>query len=402
MPSSRSPSSWSRSSRSWYSTRTTKKAPRLGEVIRSLRVDDLEGKHADARNQNLRTVGSYTWVDNPSSGPTILVPGKPPLWTPQDQRSRFKEDAGSYFRDKNAARYPKYPMEPAVIAALTTNVTNPTDVDIFACASTLGNLLRFIQGEDATFRMLAYKLHNTVFLVRRENSPTQLIPDVRGHGHIFHEANTTWESEVKGCASHQRLVRYDFGLSVIVRFEADGYIRPPNTTDTTTTSPTTPSPTTLASPAPATVDDLTTSLAATTVSPASAAPKPKSQSTFNTATRSIHARRQRNELLAAELPRLWIRQVPTFVLAFHRHGLFRREETEIVDVRGLLREWEDEHAGELQRFAALLRWVRTVVCESLEGRVEICRWARDERGGEWEMGLEVRTVVVGEGAAAGV
>ncbi|KAJ4289259.1 hypothetical protein N0V88_007009 [Collariella sp. IMI 366227] len=145
------------------------------------------------------------------------------MWTPQSHPSPLKEDSGSYFRDKNAARYPKHPMEPAVMASLAADPATPAQIDIFACGSTLGNLLRFVRGQDKSCRMLVYKLHNTVFLVRRENSPTELIPGIRGFGHTFPEANTTWEPDVKGSASHQRLIRYSLGgLDLLVRFEADG------------------------------------------------------------------------------------------------------------------------------------------------------------------------------------
>lgn len=52
-------------------------------------------------------------------------------------------------------------------------------------------------------------------------------PGRRGYGHTFPEANTTWEADVKGSASHQRLIRYNVaGLDMVVRFEADGYIWP--------------------------------------------------------------------------------------------------------------------------------------------------------------------------------
>jgi hypothetical protein len=53
------------------------------------------------------------------------------------------------------------------------------EVEVFDRGSTLGNLLRFVRGQDQTSRMLAYKVRNTTFLVRRERSPTELIPGVR-------------------------------------------------------------------------------------------------------------------------------------------------------------------------------------------------------------------------------
>jgi len=73
--------------------------------------------------------------------------------------------------------------------------------------------------------MLVEKVGKAVFFIRREDSPTELIPDVRGYGHAFPEAFTTWESEVITSASHQRVIKYAFGgMKLLVRFEADGYL----------------------------------------------------------------------------------------------------------------------------------------------------------------------------------
>ena len=101
------------------------------------------------------------------------------------------EDSGTYFRDRNAARYPSHPLEPAVLASLSADPKLPDETDVVACASTLGNLLRFVRGEDRSFRMLAQMVGSTLFLTRREKSPTETIPNVRGHGHTFPEAYTT-------------------------------------------------------------------------------------------------------------------------------------------------------------------------------------------------------------------
>lgn len=284
-------------------------------------------------------------------------------------------------------------MEPAVAVSLGSDPAIPTEVDIFACGSTIGNLLRFVRGQDKTFRMLAYKAHRTVFLVRRENSPTELIPDVRGYGHTFPEANTTWEADVKGSASHQRLIRYSFGgLDIVVRFEADGYINPPGKPKQAQPPPPTKPPS---------LDDLTTSLSTTTIIPSHPLPPTTSNPTltitpagtlipqsdiFELKTRSIYTRFKKDHL-AEELPRLWVSRIPTFMLAFHTRGLFKKEDTEIKDVRGEVRKWEREHKRELARFAALLHWVRDVVGEEEDGRVEICY------GGSGDGKLEVRKML---------
>ncbi|KAK4097076.1 hypothetical protein N658DRAFT_562034 [Parathielavia hyrcaniae] len=394
-------SPWSRGSHPWYAKRAAEPAevsppPPLGGLIRTLRVEVVEDKARTLQNQakirDPRTVNSFNWVDKRGSGPTILIPGKPPQWTPQAYPSRLSEDSGQYFRDKNAARYPAHPSEPAVVAALAADPAIPSKVDIFACGSTLGNLLRVVRGQDRAFRMLVYKLHKAVFLVRRENSPTELIQGVRGYGHAFPEANTTWEADVKGSASHQRLVRYDFGgLDLVVRFEADGYIKPSaqSTEERSPTYEVRASPSSVSSQT--ILNDLTTSLSSSTITPSllcnttptsstttlttTHTPNPLTPLTtlFDLKTRSFRTRHLRPDPLSDELPRLWASQIPHFILAFHDAGHFAPHDTEVRDVREDVRRWEREHALELGRLAAVLSWVKTEVYGIIEGGVTLRR-----------------------------
>lgn len=141
---------------------------------------------------------------------------------------KLKEDSEDFFRNPNAAHYPKHPLNPAVQAIFTTEPDFPTStIDIFGCSSTMGNLLRFVKGEKGkAFRMFVQVMGNTTFLVRRENSPMELIPDVRGYGHTFPESYTTWIANVKNSASHQRVLKYKLGgLGFLVRHEGDGYLK---------------------------------------------------------------------------------------------------------------------------------------------------------------------------------
>ena len=99
-----------------------------------------------------------------AKSPTITVPGRPPLWTPLNGSQQLQQDKGDYFRDPNAARFPSYPTEPAVRAVLTTEPDYPTsELDIFACGSTLGNLSRFVRGNDKPFRFNVEVIGETVF-----------------------------------------------------------------------------------------------------------------------------------------------------------------------------------------------------------------------------------------------
>lgn len=352
--------------------------------------------------------------------------------------TQLRPDSGIYYRDKNAARYPKHPIEPAVVASLDACPTLPLDLDIFTCRSTLSRLLNFVMEEEAEFRMLAYKVGRTIFLIRRENSPMELIPDVRGFGHTFPEANTTWETDVKGSASHQRIIRYAFGgLRLAVRFEADGYMKssglsPPSSLSSSSAPP---------SP-PFSVDGLvntfstanmttgygrysnrnshnsdgngktttaTTTTTTTTTAAATATPKLKVTRAgpdspiphsvlFELKTRSIRKRDADgggggDALVAAELPRLWLTQLRTLVMAYHARGSFDPHDTEVHDLRPLLRRWESDHRrGGLARLAALLRRLPGLVAEAVaagrrgdggggDGVVEICRRQKQSVGG---------------------
>lgn len=136
----------------------------------------------------------------------------------------MKEDSGTYYRDPNAARFPEYPIAPVVQAVSETNPSFPAaEVDIVACGSTLGNILRFSRGQGKAFRFEVETIGNSVFFVRKENDPKEIIEGIRGFGHSFPEDNTTWEPEMKGSETHQRVIQYRLGgLSCLVRFECDG------------------------------------------------------------------------------------------------------------------------------------------------------------------------------------
>jgi hypothetical protein len=137
----------------------------------------------------------------------------------------LQEDNGTYYRDPNAAQYPDYPLAPAVKATLDAIGSKPVNTDIFACGSTLGHLLRFTRGADKAFRLSVQAIGKTVFLIRKENDPKELIEGVRGFGHSFPDAYTSWPSEVKGSETHQRIVQYQLGgLQCLVRFECDGFL----------------------------------------------------------------------------------------------------------------------------------------------------------------------------------
>ncbi|KAH6621643.1 hypothetical protein B0J18DRAFT_346852, partial [Chaetomium sp. MPI-SDFR-AT-0129] len=394
---------------------STAPAPPFGDLIQTLKLSDLktDNKTASAPQiTDFKPIGSYSWLDKKPGQAEILIPGQPPRWTPQPHPTPLREDTGTYYRDKNAARYPHHPTEPAILTALTSDPALPANIDLFACGSTLGNLLRFARDVDTdrSFRMLAYKLGGTVFLVRRENSPTETIPGVRGYGHAFPEANTSWDVGVKGSVSHQRVVGYCVGgLGVVVRFEADGYISIPGEKGFKAGSGQTKAQGVEAKGAEAkdaqvtgSLDELTaalSSLGSITYKPYTTTKQPETlkltpagtpiphSTLFDLKTRSIRTRPTQSTILAGELPRLWLSRVPKLILAYHTRGLFPKEDIEILDVREEVDKWEEQNKKELERFSAVLAWVKENVGRALEKNgwdvVEICRRAEGN-------GLELR------------
>ncbi|KAL9125847.1 MAG: hypothetical protein Q9217_005012 [Psora testacea] len=268
-------------------------------------------------------------------------------------------------------------MEPAVQAIFTSKPDFPgTSIDVFACNSTLGNLLRFVRKVDKPFRILVETVGGTVFFVRRENSPTELLHDVRGFGHTFPEAYTTWEADVKGSESHQRVVRYAFGgLNCLVRFGADGYYKDLVSEGSEFGRAPEPAQTDSAD----SVDNmLASALGNSTVATyPSAHNKPLTirqggqripqAAIFDLKTRS--SRKKDQDTLSEELPRLWLAQIPNFILAYHVSGVFKDIQTR--NVRQEVQDWESENRTTLRRFAVLIQKIVAFARGRSDGRLEL-------------------------------
>ncbi|ETS74369.1 hypothetical protein PFICI_14235 [Pestalotiopsis fici W106-1] len=345
---------------------------------------DITRYKSIARITNCSVVASWNWTN--ARAPEMLIPGKsttlmcmPPRWSPPARVERLPQDSGDYLRDRNAARYPAHPIEPAILAAMkeSPQVCGSNAVDIVACSSTLGNLLRFIRGEEKTFRILVEKVGNTVFLVRRERSPTEKILGVRGHGHTFPEAYTTWNQDVKSSTSHQRVLRYTLGgLQCLVRFEADGYIP-----DTTNSPEKRTSHLEVLDPSQSTAAALTSAfntVGVSEVQPANtgdislkikqAGASIPQQQIFDLKTRSEWKRDQ--DTTAQELPRLWLSQLHKFILAHHKDGVFN--DVKIHNVRDKVLEWERVNSNAISRFLSLVRRIMDTAEEVEQGKFEVC------------------------------
>ncbi|RFU29085.1 hypothetical protein B7463_g7260, partial [Scytalidium lignicola] len=316
-------------------------------------------------------IASYNWLDR--SKPSIAIPGRaPPAWTPPITPVKLSLDSGTYYRDPNAARAPVFPLEPAVQAVLTeARELDTQSIDLFTCSSAFGSLLRFVRGVDKPFRFFVEIIGHTAFFIRHENSPTELIPDVKGYGHTFPEAYTTWDSEVKGSTSHQRLLQYSFGgLSCIVRFQCDGYLKskaPKDTKRGTNHG---------ADGISAILDSMDSmnvvasqdrmDLQAGTLNVEIAGRRIPQTAVFELKTRSV--RNERN-VFEEELPRFWTAQIDNFILARHESGAFN--DIQVMDISERVKRWEQESQDDLRSLVWILRKIIAVANARNDKKLEV-------------------------------
>jgi hypothetical protein len=303
--------------------------------------------------------------------------GKPPLWSPLPRPLRLRPDSGDFFRDPNAARYPEYPTQPAVEAVLTQNPEIDTgEIDVFACASTFGHLLRFVRNNDKKgFRFNVELIGKTVFFIRKEGSPTALIEDIRGFGHTFPEAYTTWEPDVKRSISHQRIVKYKFAhLNCLVRFGSDGYHKDliaknkhvESKSKFTTTKNLTDE-----------LEDLSVTggkdlSASSSKTEASLLIRKAGNPIPQHAVFEIKTKHGKYPIDMSEIyPRLWVCQVPNFILAYHDRAVF--SDIRKQDLRSEISKWEKENNEALCKLAVLMGKIVSFVKDNCMLKLEVIR-----------------------------
>ncbi|KAH7412822.1 hypothetical protein BKA64DRAFT_338666 [Cadophora sp. MPI-SDFR-AT-0126] len=338
----------------------------LGPAVDCINANTLLVELESPTIQDVRYIASYNWASG--TNPMILVPGSPPAWTPPAEDTRLKADSENVFRDINAARYPTYPLEPAVRSVLAMKPKfDFKSLDIVGCGSTIGNLMRCAGGQPKPFRFDANVVGDTVLFVRRENSPTEIIPDLHGWGHTFPEAYTTWDADVRNSCSHQRIIQYDFGgLEILIRTETDGYVRPKLATPKLASN-------TMGASEDTTLEDTLDGLAVGTQVPSQSgtlkirmAGNVISQDRiFDIKTRAKYKSYNMDEIL----PRLWANQTPNFVIAYHNMGLFDRPA--VTPITRNIREWETTNSSLLARFHALVRRIMDMVRDSDHNQFEI-------------------------------
>ena len=369
-------------------------------VLARIKVGDLHSDDGlDHATSDPQYYTSYNIVDGPIPG--VIIPGKrspnstsnpegtdheadnrtgcPAKWTPDRHfTQKLSKDAGTFYRDDNAARFPVYPSKPAVLAVFDQHPDVKTDeIDVVACGNTLGKCLDFaLSHPPSEFQFRGQLVGRTLFIVRTEASPTAIIPDVYGYGHTFLERNTQWDGEVKNSVSHQRIVRYEFGgLTYLVRTESDGYLP-----DKLLGSPAARSHAsadlqammgdTSLGPKPSTHKKLDLSADSGDTIPISRSSTQIPQAAiFDLKTRSAYS----GKLIDMETmrPRLWLSRTPNFIVAYHRSGFFKKADIHVSDERAGLKQWEHDNSTALSRFGALIRRLREAAAAVEHGKIEV-------------------------------
>ncbi|KAK4033373.1 hypothetical protein C8A01DRAFT_19667, partial [Parachaetomium inaequale] len=335
----------------------------LAEISRS----ELAGLSApDGRISGLEHLASYNWLNKPA--PTISVPvvtGSPPLWSPPSGPVKLTPDSGLVYIDQNAARNPRFPLEPLFRALFTEHPDfNIGDIDLVTDRNNIRKLLRFAQGSSGQRFQIQVEIagDTTALFTRVEKNTKTFIRhgDFQGYGHNFENAYTKKQS---GSTGHHRMVGYDFGgLKCIVRHETDGYVgdKTPNTREEPT-------------------DNLSNALRGLSLSNS----KAKSDSTTKhpappagavavktggttvdvSSTLEIKTRPATRKLKMCEVyPQLWISQTPNLVVGYHQESLF--DNVQLRDTAEDLRRWETAKQETLRRLAGLLAKIIAVVKQS--------------------------------------
>ena len=227
-----------------------------------------------------------------------------------------------------------------------------------------------------------------------------MIEGVRGFGHSFPEEYTSWEKEVQGSETHQRIVQYHLGkLKCLVRFECDGYIKNDALEKGSFTSSNTIIDTLIRSMDD---DEVLSTLQGTTLSQSINEVGASTEDLvmkhggseipqgciFDLKTRSG---KHGKEIEMSDIyPLLWIKQIPNFIIAYHDGaGLFK--DIRVQDVKKELQTWEKNNMVAISHLSTLLEKIIDIAKNNERGLLEAYF--------SGEGGLEIRSQF-GEGTHA--
>lgn len=376
-----------------------------GAILGTVHIGIVPPTQKHLTVNDVEYIASYNWIDqktstflvpgrfwNPSQRASLMTAGSPPVWAPLSTPPSLKQDNGKVYRDKNAAQYSKHPFEPAVRAIFTMQPQLQFEnIDVVACGSTMGNLLRFARSLEISFRFDVEFIGNSVFFVRKENHAKEIIEGLYGYGHTFPDAYTNWEPDVKGSLSHQRIIRYTFdGLTYLVRTESDGWLPERLTKDELSSAK-----------ADASVKNTDHDIASLTEAAESVSVSQKTVANDDALEMQLGGRkipqkaifdlktRGANRMIdmADILPRLWINQTPNFIIGYHKSGTF--EDIRVQAVHEEIQKWQENNQDSLNRLSAVIYRI-IEIAKSCEGHgIEISRVGsgdlqiRKLRDGNW-------------------
>lgn len=331
------------------------------------RPDGNTPKKPNVSITGVKYLSSYSWIETPN--PTIAVPGSPPLWSPLKYPRRIPKDSGLIYINQNAARHPESPLEPLFRALYNTEPSfNIDGVDLITDRNNIRKLLSFInptlerKGLEPFTINVEVTSNNTAIFCRDGTKPHEFIKpnEFRGFGHEFEKAYTI--NQVSNGAGHHRIITYQLGgLSLIVRYETDGYV------DMGSKVKDPHSPSRNNPPKPGN-SDLSSMLDSLSLGPSPSSSSVDTNLTIkedgnpvpNEATLEIKTRIAHKPIDIQEvIPQLWISQTPKLVRAYHRGGLFQRPDVE--DLTAEIRAWEDGHQGDLGRLVDVIKEIIDVV-----------------------------------------
>ncbi|KAI9738312.1 MAG: hypothetical protein M1834_008810 [Cirrosporium novae-zelandiae] len=408
-----------------------------GVLVKNLEKKDIgveKEEEVDGRITECEFAGSYCWVaEERESEKKILVPGAPRLWSLPEEIPRLKEDSGDFSKDINAARSPNHPFEPAIQALFEMNEEFDTDsIDVVTCNKVLNYLLKFADEADQTFGFEVEVVGTTAFFVRREASPREVLQNVRGYGHTFPEAYTVWEEDVKDSVSYQRMITYRLAgrLKCLVRFESDGYLTDEDMPGSLTEKellqtmkdggPLQHIPRICRRKGASIPTSATSQLTITGIEKGIRIAKSKNDNSsisrkdvrdsdqeleierrgrqipqeviFEMKTRSFKRGIDMDELCS----RLWLCQIPNFVIGYHQAGIFEEPSSEdtdsegsgfnqkymeksrfngigIGDMREEVKKWEETNKGQINCLLGIIEDITKAAKNSPEGKVVVTR-----------------------------
>ena len=275
------------------------------------------------------------------------------------------------------ARCPDFPIEPAIRAVFERRPEfEGGEIDLVTCATVLENLLRFLTSTERSFRFNAEFVGETVFFVSKGTSPKEGLIDVRGFGHTYPEAYTTWDSGLQDSLCHQRLIKYQFGsVKCLVQFKADGYLKEKVNEKSSGSKAG-------AASSQSSLKERVSSLSAQVESVSLSAKSPINGSNLRVEALGqeipqnsifeLKTRSTRNEVdLNPILLRLWLVQVSNLILARHTFGKF--EDALPQDLSDDVQAWAKNNERLLQSLQKLLHRLLDAVKQSRDKKVEIRR-----------------------------